>query len=344
MKVDLFDYYLPESLIAQTPSIKRDHSRLLAVNVKDQTFKDEQFYDIVKYFKKGDVLVRNNTKVLPARLFATKKETNAKVEVLLLKEGKNNVWECLVGNAKVVKKGTILIFKEGVLEAKCLEVKDEGLRMLEFVYDGLFLEILNEIGLMPLPPYIKSQLSDNSRYQTIYAKMIGSSAAPTAGFHFTNEIFKNLINIGVEIVDLTLHVGLDTFRPVKVTDTNDHFMHSEFFFLKKNTCEILNLAKKEGRRIIAIGTTSTRALEANYLKFNEFYPEEGKTNLFITPGHKFRAIDGLITNFHLPKSTLLMLVSAFAGREFILDIYRHAISEKYRFFSFGDAMFFYGKN
>lgn len=344
MKVDLFDYYLPDSLIAQTPSFKRDHSRLLSVNIKDHVYKDEHFYDILKYFKKGDVLVRNNTKVLPARLFARKKETNAKVEVILLKEQENNVWECLVGNARVVKEGTILIFNEGLLLAECLEIKDEGLRILKFSYKGLFLEILNEIGLMPLPPYIKSQLSDNRRYQTIYAQMIGSSAAPTAGFHFTEEIFQELTNLGVEIVDLTLHVGLDTFRPVKAKDTNDHHMHSEFYFLNEETAKLLNLAKKERRRIIAVGTTSTRALEANYLKYNEFRVDEGRTNLFITPGYKFKAIDALITNFHLPKSTLLMLVSAFVGREFVLEIYQHAIKENYRFFSFGDAMFFYGKD
>lgn len=344
MKIDLFDYYLPEALIAQTPIVNRDQSRLLSVDIKNHTYQDEHFYDIIKYFQKGDVLVRNNTKVLPVRLFAQKEETNAKVEVLLLKEIEKDIWECLIGNARVVKKDTILIFKDGLLEAKCLEVKEEGLRLMQFSYQGLFLEILNEIGLMPLPPYIKRQIKDNSRYQTVYAEKVGSSAAPTAGFHFTPEIFQKLTDLGVEIIDLTLHVGLDTFRPVKVEDTNDHHMHSEYYYLSEECAKVLNLAKKEKRRIIAIGTTSTRTLEANYLKYNEFRAEMTSTNLFITPGYKFVAIDCLITNFHLPKSTLLMLVSAFVGREFIFEIYEHAIKENYRFFSFGDAMFLYGKN
>lgn len=342
MKVSLFDYYLPEHLIAQTPINKRDHSRLLSVNIKDKTYRDENFFDILDYFKKGDVLVINNTKVLPVRLFGKKEETNAKVEVLLLKEEKEDIWECLVGNARVVKVGTTIIFKENVLKAKCLEVKEEGLRVFQFIYNGIFNEILNEIGLMPLPPYIKTQLEENERYQTIYANIVGSSAAPTAGFHFTNDLINKLITKGVNIVNLTLHVGLDTFRPVKVSNTIDHHMHSEFFILEEKEAQILNLAKKENRRIIAVGTTTTRALESVYQKYNQFHSFSGSTNLFITPGYKFLAIDGLITNFHLPKSTLLMLVSAFAGREFVLDVYQHAIKEKYRFFSFGDAMFFYG--
>jgi len=343
MDVKLFDFHLPEDLIAQSPSPIRDKSRMISVNRQSRTFKDEHFYDIVNYLKPGDVLVRNNTKVLPARLFGTKEPTGAHVEVLLLRQIKDDDWECLTGNAKAIKLGTIIVFKDNVLTAECIAVLDEGIRHMRFVYSGVFLEALEEVGLMPLPPYIKKQCADNSRYQTVYAQQLGSSAAPTAGFHFTPQLLDKIRQIGVEIVDITLHIGLGTFRPIKVSDTKDHIMHSEYFEISKEACDALNKAKKESRRIIAVGTTSTRTLEALYQKYGTFLPVKEATDIFISPGYKFVAIDALITNFHLPKSTLIMLVSAFAGREFTMKIYEHAIKEKYRFFSFGDAMFIYGK-
>ena len=343
MDVKLFDFHLPEELIAQSPSLIRDESRMISVNRTNNTFKDEHFYDILNYLKPGDVLVRNNTKVLPARLFGVKETTAAHVEVLLLRELQKDIWECLTGNSKVIKLGTIITFKKDVLQAECVEVKDEGIRHMRFIYSGVFLEALEEVGLMPLPPYIKKQCEDNSRYQTVYAEQIGSSAAPTAGFHFTPELLDKIEQIGVEIIDITLHIGLGTFRPVKVDDTKNHIMHSEFFEVSPQASEALNKAKEEGRRIIAVGTTSTRTLEAIYQKYGKFVPAKEATDIFISPGYKFVAIDALITNFHLPKSTLIMLVSAFMGREFTLQIYQHAIKEKYRFFSFGDATFIYGK-
>ena len=345
MKVDLFDFELPEELIAQKPSEKRDHSRLLAINKQNHTYEDKMFYDVLDYLQPGDVLVRNNTKVIPARLFGVKEDTGAKVEVLLLKQLEGNVWECLTGNAKVIKLDTILTFSNGELKAKCVKILDEGIRHLEFIYEGIFMEVLDKLGKMPLPPYIQKQCDDNSRYQTVYAKIEGSAAAPTAGFHFTPEIFEKLKEKGVEILDVTLQIGLGTFRPVKVQDTDDHVMHSEVYEISEDVAAKLNLAKKEGRRIIAVGTTSTRTLEANYTKYNEFKATRESTSIFITPGYKFKAIDCLITNFHLPKSTLIMLVSAFVGdREFTLVFYKHAIEEKYRFFSFGDSMFIYGED
>ena len=343
MDVKLFDFHLPEELIAQSPSLIRDESRMISVNRTNNTFKDEHFYDILNYLKPGDVLVRNNTKVLPARLFGVKETTAAHVEVLLLRELQKDIWECLTGNSKVIKLGTIITFKKDVLQAECVEVKDEGIRHMRFIYSGVFLEALEEVGLMPLPPYIKKQCEDNSRYQTVYAERIGSSAAPTAGFHFTPELLDKIEQIGVEIIDITLHIGLGTFRPVKVDDTKNHIMHSEFFEVSPQASEALNKAKEEGRRIIAVGTTSTRTLEAIYHKYGKFVSTKEATDIFISPGYKFVAIDALITNFHLPKSTLIMLVSAFMGREFTLQIYQHAIKERYRFFSFGDAMFIYGK-
>ena len=343
MDVKLFDFHLPEDLIAQSPSPIRDKSRMISVDRQSRTFKDEHFYNIVNYLKPGDVLVRNNTKVLPARLFGIKDETGAHVEVLLLRQIREDDWECLTGNAKAIKLGTIIVFKDNVLTAECIAVLDEGIRHMRFVYSGVFLEALEEVGLMPLPPYIKKQCADNSRYQTVYAQQLGSSAAPTAGFHFTPQLPDKIRQIGVEIVDITLHIGLGTFRPIKVSDTKDHVMHSEYFEISKEACDALNKAKKESRRIIAVGTTSTRTLEALYQKYGTFLPVKEATDIFISPGYKFVAIDALITNFHLPKSTLIMLVSAFAGREFTMKIYEHAIKEKYRFFSFGDAMFIYGK-
>jgi S-adenosylmethionine:tRNA ribosyltransferase-isomerase len=302
------------------------------------------FYDIVDYFHEGDVLVRNNSKVIPARLIGTKEETGAHVEVLLLKDTGNDVWECLCGNAKVIKVGTIISFGDGSLKAQCIEIKDEGIREMKLLYKGILFEILDVLGKMPLPPYIKQQCSDNARYQTVYAKIEGSAAAPTAGFHFTPEIFKKLQEKGVTIVDVTLHIGLGTFRPVKVENILEHNMHSEVYEVSQEAADILNKAKEEGRRIIAIGTTSTRTLEANMSKYGKFTPTREATSIFIYPGYQYKAIDALITNFHLPKSTLIMLVSAFAGHDFVLKAYNEAVANKYRFFSFGDAMFIYGND
>jgi len=343
MNVELFNYNLPEELIAQTPSKIRDKCRMLTVDREHRTFLDEHFYDIIKYFKKGDVLVRNNTKVIPARLFGIKDITGAKVEVLLLKDLGNDTWECLCGNAKAIKEGTLIHFKDDILKALCIKVLGEGIRYFKFFYKRIFLEELDKVGLMPLPPYIHTQCENNDEYQTIYARISGSAAAPTAGFHFTEEILTKLKEMGVIIVDITLNIGLGTFRPIKVDDTKNHVMHSETYEISKDACDILNLAKKEGRRIIATGTTSVRTLEANISKYNVFTPTKEATNIFIYPGYKFKGVDALITNFHLPKSTLIMLISAFMGREFTLKCYEHAVKEKYRFFSFGDCMFIYGK-
>lgn len=341
MDIELFNYDLPEELIAQTPSDIRDECKMLAINRELKTHEDKLFKNILDYLKPGDVIVRNNTKVLPGRLFATKEKTNAKVEVLLLKDLSNDIYECLVGNAKTVKVGTILNFKDNLLKAECIEVKDEGIRILKFYYKGIFIEILDKIGLMPLPPYIHKQVSDNSLYQTVYAKIPGSAAAPTAGFHFTNELIEKIKEKGIEVLDITLNVGLGTFRPVKVKDTKDHIMHSEYFEMTADVASKLNKAKKEGRRIIACGTTSVRTLEAIMSKYNTFKECKEDTSIFIEPGYKFKAVDAIITNFHLPKSTLIMLVSAFMGREFTLDVYKYAVDQKYRFFSFGDSMFIY---
>ncbi len=343
MKIDLFDYYLPEELIAQFPMDKRDHSRLLAVNKKDHTYEDKLFYNILDYLKPNDVLVINNTKVLPARLLGVKEVTGAKCEVLLLNQKENDVWECIVKPGKSIKIGTRIDFGEGTLIAECLEVLPEGRRMMKFIYKGIFLEVLNELGKMPLPPYIKKQLDDKDRYQTVYAKNVGSAAAPTAGFHFTKELLQKVKDMGISILEVTLHIGLGTFRPVKVDDTDNHVMHTEEYQIDEATAKALNNAKAEGRRIVAVGTTSVRTLEANIKKYGKFQPTRESTNIFIKPGYEFGAVDALITNFHLPKSTLIMLVSAFMGREFTLDVYKHAVDERYRFFSFGDAMFIYEK-
>ena len=339
MKLSEFDYNLPEELIAQTPLQKRDTSRLMVLNRKERTIEDKHFYDILDYLHTGDILVRNNTKVIPARLYGTKEETNGHVEVLLLKDLGNNVWECLVGNARIVKMGTIITFGDGSLKAKCIHIGEEGIRHFEMIYDGIFYEILDHLGTMPLPPYIKEKLEDSSRYQTVYAKIEGSAAAPTAGLHFTDEILEKVQEKGVEILDVTLHVGLGTFRPVKVDDVLEHHMHSEFYMIDEETAQKLNTAKANGQRIISVGTTSTRTLEANYKKYGQFKATQESTDIFIYPGYQFEAIDALITNFHLPKSTLVMLVSAFADKEFIMKAYHHAVEEKYRFFSFGDCMF-----
>ncbi len=346
MNIELFDYYLPENLIAQSPSEKRDECRLMVVDREHKTIENKKFFDIIDYLHPGDVLVRNNTKVIPARLIGEKVETKGKVEILLLHEVKaeKDTWECLVGNAHSVRVGTHCAFGDGRLTCECVKVLPEGIRHMKFFYQGIFLEVLDSLGLMPLPPYIKKQCEDNSEYQTVYAKVPGSAAAPTAGFHFTEELLQRIQEKGVTIIDITLNIGLGTFRPVKVLDTKDHVMHSETYTISKEAASSLNSAKKEGRRIIAIGTTSVRTLESNLAKYGAFTPTNDEaTSIFITPGYEYQAIDALITNFHLPKSTLVMLVSAFTGRKWTLHCYEEAVREKYRFFSFGDAMFIYGK-
>ena len=339
MKTDDFDFELPEELIAQEPILKRDSSRLMVVDKKTGSISHHVFTDIVDLLNKGDVLILNDTKVIPARLFGIKENTNAHIEVLLLNNIENNIWSCLVKPAKRVKDGTIISFGDGLLKAKCLEVDDEGIRKIEFKYDGIFMEILDKLGTMPLPPYIKTKLKDKDRYQTVYAKNIGSAAAPTAGLHFTKELLEKIKNKGIIICYVTLHVGLGTFRPVKVEDVSKHKMHSEYYEMNEETANILNKAKEEGRRIISVGTTSVRVLETVMNKYNYFCKCSGWTDIFIYPGYKFKGVDNLITNFHLPKSTLIMLVSALASREIILNAYKEAVKEKYRFFSFGDSMF-----
>lgn len=341
MDISLFDFSLPEELIAQTPSKVRDECRLLVVDKTAKTIEHKKFKDITSYLRKGDILVRNNTKVIPARLIGVK-DTGGKIEVLLLKNIEGDVWECLVGNAHSVHVGSQAFFGDKKLAATCLEVREEGIRLFRFSYNGIFLEVLEELGKMPLPPYIRQQVSDNSDYQTVYAAIPGSAAAPTAGFHFTEELLETIEKMGVEIVDITLNIGLGTFRPVKVNDTKDHKMHSETFSMSEDAASALNGAKASNRRIIAIGTTSVRTLEAVFQKYGTFVPCEEATSIFIEPGYEFKAVDAIITNFHLPKSTLVMLVSAFMGREFTLEAYEEAIRERYRFFSFGDAMFIHG--
>lgn len=336
MKVEDFNFDLPEELIAQTPLKDRKSSKLLVVD--DFHLEDKHFYDIPNYFNEGDVLVLNDTKVLAARLFGVKEETGANVEVLILNlDDKRS--ECLVGNARVVKLDTIISFGDGRLKAKCVEIGEEGVRFFEFIYDGIFLEILDSLGEMPLPPYIHEKLEDKDRYQTVYSKELGSAAAPTAGLHFTKELMEEIENKGVTITYVTLHVGLGTFRPVKVDTIEEHTMHKERYTVTKEAADILNLAKKEQRRIIGVGTTSVRTMETNFKKFGRFQAESDESGIFITPGYTFEAVDAIITNFHLPKSTLIMMMSAFASKEVIDHAYAHAIENKYRFFSFGDSMF-----
>ena len=338
MKVTEFDYELPEELIAQTPIKKRDESRLMVLNRKEQTIEHKIFKDIIDYLKPGDVLVRNNTKVIPARLFG-KKETGANVEFLLLNNIENDIWEAIVRPGNKLHVGTKVIFGDGILEAKILEIMPGGTRKVEFKYEGIFNEILDKIGLMPLPPYIHETLKEKDRYQTVYAKYDGSAAAPTAGLHFTPELLEKIQEKGVEIANVTLHVGIGTFRPVKEDTVEAHKMHSEHFYIKQEDVDKINKAKQEGRRVIAVGTTSCRVLESIADENTGMVkPIEDDTEIFIYPGYKFKCIDGLITNFHLPQSTLLMLVSALAGKEYIMKAYKEAVKEKYRFFSFGDAM------
>ena len=339
MKLEEFDYYLPEELIAQTPLEKRDSSRLLVLDKKTKEYEDKHFYDIIDYLEEGDTLVLNDTKVLPARLIGEKEDTKAVIEVLLLKNTEKDTWECLVKPARRIKVGTTVIFGNGKLKAKCIKEADEGIRYFEFSYSGIFLEVLEELGTMPLPPYIHEKLKDQSRYQTVYAKEVGSAAAPTAGLHFTKELLDKISAKGINIAYITLHVGLGTFRPVNVEKIEEHKMHSEYYHMSKDVADLLNKTKKSKKSIIAVGTTSTRTLETIMTKYDEFKECSGWTDIFIYPGYEFKGIDALITNFHLPKSTLIMLVSALAGREAILKAYTHAVNEKYRFFSFGDAMF-----
>ncbi len=339
MKVSDFDYYLPEELIAQTPLEKRDTSRLLVLDKETGNVEHKHFYDIIDYLEKGDTLVLNDTKVLPARLIGTKEETNAAIEILLLKNIKDDEWECLVKPARRIKIGTVVSFGNGELKAECTKIFDEGIRHFKLIYKGILLEILEKLGTMPLPPYIHEQLKDQNRYQTVYAKEVGSAAAPTAGLHFTKELLDKIEKKGINIAYITLHVGLGTFRPVSVENIEDHEMHSEFYTMSKEVAKTLNETRKNGKRIISVGTTSTRTIETIMNLYNEFKPCSGWTNIFIYPGYKFKGIDALITNFHLPKSTLVMLVSTLAGRENILNAYKIAVDEKYRFFSFGDAMF-----
>ncbi|MGX7100786.1 tRNA preQ1(34) S-adenosylmethionine ribosyltransferase-isomerase QueA [Gemella sanguinis] len=339
MKLEEFDFYLPEELIAQTPLLKRDTSKLLTINRKENTYEHKVFSDIIDYFNPGDTLVLNNTRVMPARLYGQKKDTGAAIEVLLLKNKEHNMWECLVKPAKRIKVGSIVSFGEGIMEAECVKVLDDGFRYFEFKYEGIFQERLDELGTMPLPPYIKERLTDKERYQTVYSKEVGSSAAPTAGLHFTNELLDKIKQKGVNIVYLTLHVGLGTFRPVSVENIEDHDMHSEYYTLDEETANVINETKKNGGRVFSVGTTSTRTLETIARDNDgEIVAASGWTNIFIYPGFEFKCVDGLITNFHLPKSSLIMLVSAFYNREKVLELYKIAVENKYRFFSFGDAM------
>ncbi|NLC96688.1 MAG: tRNA preQ1(34) S-adenosylmethionine ribosyltransferase-isomerase QueA [Erysipelotrichaceae bacterium] len=338
MKTSEFDFSLPENLIAQHPVEDRKSSRMLVVHKNTNVLEHKHFYDIIDYLKPGDVLVRNNTRVIPARLFGIKEITNAHVELLLLKN-EGDIWECLVGNAKVVKLGTIINFNNGELKAKCIKVKDQGIRIMEMIYEGVFLEVLEKLGNVPLPPYIKEKLEDPEKYQTVYAKINGSAAAPTAGLHFTEEIFNKLEKKDVIIVDVTLHVGLGTFKPMDTEYVEEHIMHSEYYQMSKETADILNCAVNEKRRIITVGTTSTRTIESIYTKYNTFKECSGNTNIFIYPGYKWKVTNCIITNFHLPKSTLIMMISSFASKQLIFKAYEEAIKERYRFFSFGDSMF-----
>ena len=339
MKLEEFDFYLPEELIAQTPLLKRDTSKLLTINRKENTYEHKVFSDIIDYFNPGDTLVLNNTRVMPARLYGQKKDTGAAIEVLLIKNKEHNMWECLVKPAKRIKVGSIVSLGDGIMEAECVKVLDDGFRYFEFKYEGIFQERLDELGTMPLPPYIKERLTDKERYQTVYSKEVGSSAAPTAGLHFTNELLDKIKQKGVNIVYLTLHVGLGTFRPVSVENIEDHDMHSEYYTLDEETANVINETKKNGGRVFSVGTTSTRTLETIARDNDgEIVPASGWTNIFIYPGFEFKCVDGLITNFHLPKSSLIMLVSAFYNREKVLELYKIAVENKYRFFSFGDAM------
>ena len=338
MTTDDFDYELPKELIAQTPLSKRDESKLLVLDKETGDVTHKKFYDIIDYLNPGDALVINDTKVIPARIIGEKVDTGAVIELLLLKD-LGDTWECLAKPQKRLKVGTIISFGNNDLKAKVIEIKDEGITIVKLIYDGILMEILERLGSMPLPPYIHEKLADKDRYQTVYAKDYGSAAAPTAGLHFTKDLLKRIEEKGVKIVHITLHVGLGTFRPVMVSDVTKHIMHSEHYIVTKEACDILNEVREKENRIIAVGTTSVRTLETIMQNKTKFEPMVGDTSIFIYPGYKFKAVDALITNFHLPKSTLVMLVSAFASRDKILNAYKIAIKNDYRFFSFGDAMF-----
>lgn len=338
MKTEDFDYYLPKELIAQTPLEKRDESRLLVMDKITGKLSHEYFYDVINYLNKGDALVINDTKVIPARIIGIKEETGAVIELLLLNPEEKDIWKCLAKPQKRLKEGTIISFGEGLLKAKVKAIKEDGITEVELIYDGILMEILEKLGTMPLPPYIHEKLEDKDMYQTVYAREYGSAAAPTAGLHFTEELLKQIEEKGIKIVHITLHVGLGTFRPVSVEDVTKHVMHKEHYIITKEAANTLNEIKENGGKIYAVGTTSVRTLETNLEKHRKFTAEVGDTSIFIYPGFKFKAIDGLITNFHLPKSTLVMLVSAFSSKENILNAYEEAVKQKYRFFSFGDAM------
>ena len=341
MKTEDFNFYLPENLIAQTPLLKRDSSRLLVLDKNTGEVCHKHFYDVIDYLNEGDALVLNDTKVIPARLIGTKVDTNAVIEVLMLRNIEDDIWECLTKSAKRIKEGTIVKFSDK-LKCICVNVLDEGIRHFKFIYDGIFMEILDELGSMPLPPYIHEKLSDKELYQTVYAKNIGSAAAPTAGLHFTCELLDKIEKKKVNILYITLHVGLGTFRLVNVEDVTKHKMHSEYYEMSDEVANKLNEVKKSGKKIISVGTTTTRTLETIMCKYGEFRKCSGFTDIFIYPGYKFKAVDNLITNFHLPKSTLIMLVSALAGKENIMNAYKVAVEKEYRFFSFGDAMLIKG--
>ena len=341
MKVSDFNYDLPQELIAQVPIKNRDEARLMVLDRKSKTIDHKIFKDILDYLKPGDCLVRNNTKVIPARLYGIKEETGINVEFLLLNRIEGDYWEVMVKPGRRLKKGTNVIFGNGLLKAEILDIMEGGNRKVKFIYEGIFNEILDQIGLMPLPPYIHQKLQDKDRYQTVYAKYEGSAAAPTAGLHFTDELLEKIKQKGVEIANVTLHVGIGTFRPVKEENVEEHKMHTEHFYIKDEDVEKINKAKRTGHRIIAVGTTSCRVLESIADENGYVKQIETDTGIFIYPGYKFKCIDGLITNFHLPESTLIMLVSALAGKEFVMNAYEEAVREKYRFFSFGDAMFIY---
>ena len=339
MRVEDFNYDLPEELIAQTPLKDRTSSKLLVLDKNDGSITHLKFANIIDLLDENDVLVLNDTKVLPSRIYGHKVDTNAYIELLLLKEKSENVWEALVRPARRVHIGTIISFNNGELKAECIGEGEDGMREFKMIYNGIFLEILENIGTMPLPPYIHEELEDGNRYQTVYAKEYGSAAAPTAGLHFTKELLEMIKAKGVQIEYVTLNVGLGTFRPVAVDKIEDHHMHTEKYRMTKEVAKRLNEAKKNGKRIIAVGTTSTRTLESIYTKYGEFRECYEDTNIFIYPGYEWKAVNALITNFHLPKSTLIMLVSSLAGKDNIMNAYKVAIEEKYRFFSFGDAMF-----
>ena len=339
-KTDDFDFELPDKLIAQVPLKDRSSSKLMLLDHETKTIKDTTFLDIIDELKPNDALVMNNTRVLPARLYGTKIQTGANLEVLLLKNTEGDKWETLMKPAKKAKNGTLISFGDGRLKAEVIEELDAGGRILDFTYDGIFLENLEALGEMPLPPYITEKLDESERYQTVYAKENGSAAAPTAGLHFTKEVLEKLEEKGVKLAYLTLHVGLGTFRPVNVDSLDDHKMHSEYYQLTQESADILNETKANGGRVVAVGTTSIRTLETIDQKFDgHLEADSGCTDIFISPGYTFKFVDAFLTNFHLPKSTLIMLVSAFAGRDFVMEAYRHAVDEQYRFFSFGDAMF-----